>query len=388
MSQLPVPRPGGSLEQFRGFTNVASEDDWRLLMGWLLSAARPTGQPYPILGLHGEQGSGKSTTARLLRDLLDPNSAPLRAAPRNERDLMIAANAGWVLSFDNLSGVQGWLSDALCRLATGGGFATRELYSDEAERIFAAQRPIILTGIGEVTTRSDLLDRSILVTLPAIGSRRRLDERSFRERFEQARPQILGALYDGLSGALANIETTQIDELPRMADMALWVTAAEQRLGWSRGSFLSTYNVNHAQSDELALAASPIGASLRTIAEGGFDGPATVLLEQLNGLADETTRQASGWPTRPHQVGTELRRLAPNLRALGYHVEIDRTKKGRSIALYRSANAVTTVTAVTDKVAVCTPSSDASGPDPVRPVTPVQSRGARLNRLLRRRGAR
>src|SRR5437667_12134418 len=109
---------------------------------------RPPGQPYPVLALHGEQGSGKSTAARLLRKLVDPNVASLRAAPRNEHDLMIAANAGWLLSFDNLSSIPAWLSDALCRLATGGGFATRELYSDDNERIFSAQRLIILTGIG------------------------------------------------------------------------------------------------------------------------------------------------------------------------------------------------------------------------------------------------
>ena len=111
-----------------------------LLAAWLVAAFRPHG-PYPILVLHGEQGSAKSTTARVLRALLDPNTAPLRGEPRDLRDVMIAASNGWIISFDNLSRIPHWLSDALCRLATGGGFSTRELYTDSEEVLFDAQRP-------------------------------------------------------------------------------------------------------------------------------------------------------------------------------------------------------------------------------------------------------
>ena len=78
-----------------------------------------------VLVLHGEQGAAKSTTARVLRRLCDPNTAPLRAAPRGVRDLMIAATNSWPFCFDNLEHLPPWISNALCRLATGGGFATR-----------------------------------------------------------------------------------------------------------------------------------------------------------------------------------------------------------------------------------------------------------------------
>ena len=86
------------------------------------------------------------------------------------------------------------MSDALCRLATGGGFSTRRLYSDDEEVVFDAKRPILLTGIEEVATRSDLLDRAIQVFLPPIAENQRRDEASFRDEFNQDRPLILGAL--------------------------------------------------------------------------------------------------------------------------------------------------------------------------------------------------
>jgi len=95
----------------------------------------------PPLALHGEQGTAKSTTGRTLRDLIDPKAAPMRSEPRNGHDLMIAAHNGWLLAFDNVSRLSPWLSDAICRLATGGGFATRELYSDTDEVLIDVQRP-------------------------------------------------------------------------------------------------------------------------------------------------------------------------------------------------------------------------------------------------------
>jgi hypothetical protein len=176
--------------------------------------------PYPVLVLGGEHGSAKTETAKRFRSLVDPNAAPNRGEPREARDLMIAARKGWILAFDNLSYLPVWLSDGLCRLATGGGFATRELYSDDDEVIFAATRPVILNGIGEVVSRSDLLDRTILLTLPVIPERKRRDERDLERAFGQARPRILGTLLDAASCALRNRDTVRLSRKPRMADFS------------------------------------------------------------------------------------------------------------------------------------------------------------------------
>ena len=95
-------------------------------------------------------GSAKTTLAGMLRALVDPNVAPLRALPRDDRDVFIAASNGHLLAFDNVSGLPYWLSDTLCRLATGGGFATRQLYTDADEVLFDAARPIVLNGIEDM----------------------------------------------------------------------------------------------------------------------------------------------------------------------------------------------------------------------------------------------
>ncbi len=91
----------------------------------VVASPRPN-RPFPILAVNGEQGSAKSPLCKIGRALIDPNLAPLRRPPREDRDLLIAATNGWIVGFDNLSGIAPALSDALCLLATGGGFGIRE----------------------------------------------------------------------------------------------------------------------------------------------------------------------------------------------------------------------------------------------------------------------
>jgi len=193
MLPLPIPQRGGSIEALTAFLNLPGPDEFVLMVAWLLAALQQGG-PYPLLVITGEQGSAKTVLTKILRALIDPNAAPTRALPREERDLMIAANNGHVLAYDNLSGLPSWLSDALCRLASGGSFAIRRLYTDCEEVLFQAARPAVLNGIEDVVSRSDLADRAIFLTLEPIADARRRTERQLWREFEVVRPRILGAL--------------------------------------------------------------------------------------------------------------------------------------------------------------------------------------------------
>ncbi|MBI4643654.1 MAG: hypothetical protein HY743_07980, partial [Deltaproteobacteria bacterium] len=226
MLPLPYPEKGGSVNDLRPFLNIASDSDFWLMVAYLLAAMRPRG-PFPVMVENGEQGAAKTTTARVIIFLIDPSTSPLRSSPREVRDLMIAASNSWVMGYDNLSGVPDWISDALCRLSTGGGFSTRELYTNQEEIIFEATRPIVLNGIEALATRQDLADRSLIFNLPQIPDNARRPEREFWVDFEEARPRILGALLDAVSMGLRNQGRVTLPALPRMADFALWIAACE-----------------------------------------------------------------------------------------------------------------------------------------------------------------
>ncbi len=341
---LPTPIPGGRLEELRPLLNLKKDENWILLVAWLVAALRP-GRPFPILSVNGEQGSAKSTLCKMARALIDPNKAPLRRPPREERDLMIAAINGWVVAFDNLSGIPAALSDALCTLATGGGFSARELYTDADEKLFDATRPVLMNGIEDLATRSDLLDRCLCLTLPTIADSERQEEEALWERFEEIRPRVLGALLNAVVAALNNKNKVTLTSKPRMADFAAWIVAAEPALGWSVGKFLETYTANRSLANRLVVDTSVLAAPILALVESEpfWLGTANELLHTLgDGYADERTRKDKNWPTTARKLTGELRRLAPNLRRLGVEVKFadeipnGHTKKGNLIQLERS----------------------------------------------------
>jgi hypothetical protein len=340
MLALPTPERGGAVSELWPFLNVVGEGERALLAGFLVGALKPEG-PYPVLALSAEQGSGKTTAARMIRSLIDPSTVPLRAEPRNSHDLMIAAHNGWLLSFDNLSYLPQWLSNAFCRFSTGGGNATRQLYTDNEEILFDAQRPIVISSIEDVVTRPDLLDRTIILPLLQIDAHSRLPESRLWAQFDRARGRILGGLLDAVSTAMQDQPSIELDELPRMADFALWATAAEPGLGVKSGAFMAAYSGNRADAHSLALDAEPVAATLIAFMEGQesgeWTGKASALLEALNSQAGyvEKKHLPEGWPKKPDKLSGLLKRLAPNLRYAGWDVLFPpRTgKAGRTITI-------------------------------------------------------
>lgn len=319
-----IPAPSSWPLLLRSFINVHDEH-WPLVLGWLVAALRPRG-PYPILCLHGEQGSAKSTAALLLRSLVDPSAAPHRGEPRQIRDLATAASAGHVVCLDNLSRLPDWLSNALCRLSTGAGQTTRGDSERDTELVLAASRPAMLVGIDPLTARGDLNDRALLVPLPPIDPSSRQTEAVILERFQHARPRILAGLCDAVSAALAGVSTTTLARLPRMADFALWVSAAEHALGLAPGEFLAAYEANRAAVHVQSLEASPLTFAIEMLMFelDTWTGTATDLRLYLENRAPDRILRDRTWPRSPRALSSALRRLAPALRTLRVEVEFDR----------------------------------------------------------------
>ena len=330
MKVMPIPVGGGSIETLRSFLNVQSDTDFVLVVAWALACLRTRG-PYPVIVLSGEQGSAKSTFSSILRALLDPNTAPLRALPREDRDLFIAASNGHVLAFDNVSGLPAWISDTLCRLATGGGFAVRQLYTDQDEVLFDAARPVILNGIEDIVTRPDLADRAVFLTLEPIPEERRRPEAELWAAFEAERPRILGVLLDAVVEGLKRLPNIHLPRLPRMADFALWATACETAL-WPDGTFWSAYCGNRDEAVEGVIEADPIAAAVRAVmgTRTVWTGNASDLLGALGEVVGERVTKSKTWPDSPRALSGRLRRAATFLRKIGIEITFEREGRSRT----------------------------------------------------------
>jgi hypothetical protein len=317
MLALAMPVRGGCVDLLRPLVNLPDDDAWMLFVGALVMALRDRG-PYPVATLTGEQGSGKSGSAKIFRDLIDPSIASLRRQPKEPRDLAIAAKNSWICCLNNLSDLPAWLSDDLCCLSTGSGFAVRSLYSDSDETIFAASRPVVLNGIEDFIVRGDLADRNVGLTLPKIAKRKRRTEADLDKEFQRVAPLVLGALLDAVSVALRRLPKVRIEDLPRMADFATWVEAAAPSFGWSPNQFLDAYKESLTRGSQAVLEA-PVATAIMKL-QLPWEGIASELLPVLAEIAGEKIAKSKDWPD-PTRLGGLLRRLAPNLREAGIEVE-------------------------------------------------------------------
>ena len=364
---LPEPVRGGSIDTLRPFLNLRADTDFVLAIAWLLASLQPTG-PYPVLVLSGEAGSAKSTAVQTLRAIIDPNAAPLPGLPRDERDLFIGANSKHIVSYDNLSGLRNSLSDSLCRLATGGSFETRKLYSDADEFQINVVRPIVLAGIDDFVLRGDLVDRALFLLLAPIPDEARKTEYELRAAFQEAHPVILGALLAAVSYGLRELPNTRLDRMPRMADFALWATACEGAL-WPVGTFMRAYNANRAKANDTVIEADLVAAAVRNLMERRetWAGTATELQTALLKCQTPGTEGDRYWPRNPRALSGRLRRAAPNLRQVGIHISLDHREGHRrdrkiiiKVGAFASASSSSTAGADIDS-----PGNDL-GAEPVR----------------------
>jgi putative DNA primase/helicase len=326
-NQLPLPTPvsGGSLAELRDFVPVEDDANFRLLLGWLVMTYF-VGKPCPLLLFVGEQGTAKSTTTRIGRALTDPNTSALRALPKTVDDLIVGAQHSHVVCFDNLSSIPPELLDALCRLVTGGGLSKRTLYSDAEETVVDVKRPIVANGIPDLAERGDIAERSLSIPLRRIPESKRRDETEFWSKFNEAAPRILGALFDALSATLSNLPDTKLAKLPRMADFARVIEAAGPALGAKPGEMSSAYAANRNSVTD-SLEDDPFVALLDEViksSKGQLRGTPTQVFAKLSWAhSGKLVGTVPYFPKTAPALGQKLRRMAPQLRSLGFVVELE-----------------------------------------------------------------
>jgi hypothetical protein len=279
---------------------------------------RPAG-PYSALIIRGEQGSGKSWLARVVRQLLDPRRPPLQRLPDNTRDLAIVAEHAHVLAFDNVSAIRGDVSDALCTLATGDGFVTRAMYTDRELAVFDASRPVLISSVTDAAvTRADLLDRAIVDRLRA--RERREDDAELEQRFADWHPRALGALCFLAHRALQQFETAKVPTPIRMREPARFAAAAESAAGFPLGAVAHVYLKSREDAAEVAALDPVVSALLEVLRPGEqWRGTATQLLSALKTTRD---RGASDLPQTARGLRSALDRHVPALRDFGIDVSL------------------------------------------------------------------
>ena len=315
---LPLPEPSAAtaaeLAELRGLLNV-DDDTWPLVVGYLVAAYMPD-LPHPVVMLGGEQGTGKSTAARLLIGLIDPSAAPLRSEPRDAEQWAVAASGSWAVCIDNVSHITGWLSDAICKAVTGDGLVRRKLYTDSDLAVLSFRRCIMLTSIDAGALRGDLGDRLLLADLERIPESQRRTEAELHAAFGQAGPRLLGALLSAVSQTLAELPAVKLATMPRMADFARVLAAVDVACPELTGG--RAFNLFAGQRNRIAgevVEADPVAAAVVKVMEtrDSWVGTAAELLAAL----PSGQHPPRGWPATARALAGRLKRVAPALRHVG-----------------------------------------------------------------------
>lgn len=334
MTAFPDPGTISNLGLLKKYINI-SDDEFPLIYGWLLCALAGV-KPYPILVLQGEQGTGKSTTSRVLRLLSDPSTVPLRSPPKDTRDLLVSAANNHVVMLDNLSGLNPEISDCLCRLSTGGGIDVRALFTDGEQFLVDIQKPVLVNGIDDIATRPDLAERALIINLPVIDGEKRRSESEFWAEFETDKSKIFAGLLSCIVRGLQRVDQTILVDKPRMADAAQWITACENADD-AGISFIDAHKKNQLEAVELGIEASPLGSAIlemMKINDRLMHTPGE-LLTILSDIAGNNQIRSKSWPQSPKGLGNIIERLKPNFRKMGIKIERRRNTNGRYYILER-----------------------------------------------------
>lgn len=362
MRALPVPEGAGDVNLLWKHVNIP-ESARLLVLTWLIDSLRPD-TPYPVLELSGEMGSSKSTTQSRLRALIDPHEVPLRSRPKSVEDIHVAAANAHVVSFENLSSLNTEQQDAFCILSTGGGYATRQFYTNGAEHVTRSKCPVLLNGINPVASQPDLIERVIGVELPTITAGARRDEQSLERAWQEDYPRIFTGLMHLFSEALALIPTVEIPDgmQKRMLDFQRLGEAVCTAQGGAPGDFSQRLDSLHGEGVIRGLESYGIAAALQVLLANRGDKPSLgrahkrkvpaaeadkraqwsgTFLQLLHDLNSLPEIDRANWPRSARHLSSQLKRIAPGLRRLGLRVERgEHTRSGALVEIWRGQSEI------------------------------------------------
>lgn len=326
MKPLPYPIRGGEISELRKLLPGISFDDWIKLQGFIVGTFNPDGTQ-PMLVVSGRQGSGKSSTVAMVRDVIDPNRVTVRSMPKKVEELFVATESSRLQVFDNVSYLNADQSDALAQILSGGGLTKRKLYSDTEEIAISTKQPIILNGITDVVSRSDLDERAIHIELEVMDPTERRIDSELREQFEETAPRFFGSILAAVSTALRNWSAVKLDDLPRLAELAKFVTASESKLQMEPGDFVRVLKLQTEERSKTRAELDPVVVAIRdrafTIKETVFEGTFQELLDRIGEWLPGPHRS---WTAR--KLSSAVKRVEADLSAVGIH--LDRLGKYRN----------------------------------------------------------
>ncbi len=308
--------------------------------------------PMPVMIVHGEQDSAKSTITSTVKRIIDPSPENRISFPKKADDFYISVYNRYVSNFDNISYFDQEASDNICKVITGTSYSKRELYQNSKEIILNVQSKIILNGITPNIEFPDLMRRSIFYETKFIPEKERLTEVEFNKKLGNLLPSVLDQIFNTLSESIKiyDVVNHEIKEKKNMSDFLIFGECASRILGYEKFSFVKTYKNNQESILLNAVDTWPIINILTDKLkdkQNGYEISIDDLHKDIMLNIDKTTIDTnykhSKFPKTPSILSSQITKLNPVFRNLGciltiskYNLRDGKHPRGRKILRYTS----------------------------------------------------
>jgi hypothetical protein len=328
-------------DMFLNTINIEDDEGKRLLLKCYIITLFIPDIAKAALMLHGPESAGKTACQELIKSVVDPSVIPTLTFPRDIDGLIQQFSHNYLAYYDNVSILPEWLSDALCRAVTGTGFSKRELYSDDDDVIYQFLRCIGFNGINLAATKSDLLDRGIIMGLKRIDDKKRRELKGeILPEFEKILPQLLGFIFDILVKILKVMNSGGIimKAKSRMADFEKYAEVISQCMGYEPMRFINAYHENKKLRTDNVLETSPIARAVIEFMETRekWRGTTPELLAELESVASKlkiNTQREKLWPKAANVLARRLNEIRSNLEEVGILVNDTKDPVKRTVIL-------------------------------------------------------
>ena len=308
---FPYPAEHGDfnlLDRYLGNINKADRMLLIVLLAYTLAHPKIPSTNYVILALLGGQGCGKSVLSNIISSLLSPSLLGAQVMPKNQKDLVVAAQNAHVLIIDNLRKLNQQQSDDLCVMATGGHISCRRLYTDGDQFVMPLHAGLVINSIHDFMTESDLAQRSLVLRLNPMDETQRVSEKQLQADLENDLPIIFRGLLDLSAQIFVHLPEVEIKHHERMIDFVHWLAAKEQIDGVPTGVYQAAYSDNLQEGQLDSLMDDVLAETLMEFTEVLLDewkGEPKKLLTRLNDMAPRFTPR--DWPNTPTALSRRLR---------------------------------------------------------------------------------
>ncbi|HSF49642.1 MAG TPA: primase alpha helix C-terminal domain-containing protein, partial [Nitrososphaeraceae archaeon] len=320
------------LDKFVDSLNIKNETDKILIKVWIVSLLIPV-ISIPMVLPFGPEGSAKSTLQKKIKLLIDPSSLDLLSIYNDKTQFIQQLSHNFLCFYDNVRYEPPWLSDETCRAITGGAFSKRELFTNDEDIPYRYKKRMSFSGINIIFKEADALDRSIRIELEKLDPKKKIPDEKIDSELKQQTPQLLGYIFDIVAKALEIKDTVSLEELPRMADFAVWGEAIARAMGYKPFEFLNAYFENIGEQKIEIIEANPFAEAISKFINyemmSWISSPKN-FIRFLREFADNNDIDSKFFPKSSQAISNNLRKIKGSLlEGLDIEIIVERITSGK-----------------------------------------------------------